>query len=43
MVDDTQSAVDAEPGRLPALYDRQHEPFLEHILCEGRLARKTIG
>ena len=42
MVDNSQSTVDTEPGRLPALYDRKHEPFPEYILCERRLARKTL-
>lgn len=43
MVDDPQSAMDTEPGRLSTLYDRQHETFPRHILCEGGLACKTLG
>ena len=43
MVDDSQSPVDAEPGRLSAFHNRQHESFFEHILCEGRAACETLG
>jgi hypothetical protein len=43
MVDDPQSAMDTEPGRLSALHDRQHETFPRHILCEGGPACKTLG
>ena len=35
--------MDTESERLSTLHDRQHESFPEHILCEGRLARKTLG
>jgi len=42
MVDDPQSTVDTEPGRLPAFHHREHEPFPKHLLCERRFARKTL-
>jgi len=42
MVNDSQSTVDTEPGRLPAFHHRQHESFSKHFLCERRFACKTL-
>ena len=42
MVNNPQSTVVTEPRRLPAFHHREHESFPKHLLCERRLARKTL-